>query len=115
MLFSRMRKIHLSAKAKRNPEKCVLNIHEQKYIEYPNFRKDYVGYAMMFQIAGMKLNSRLTQELFKKSVNNYPVYVDPYVTYTLIMEQFPGLPIDDFNEMLSRKGSFFMLIFEKCK
>ena len=210
MLFSRMRKIHLSAKAKRNPEKCVLNIHEQKYIEYPNFWKDYAGYAMMFQTVGMdkrlftfhpkyqsnidkldpataydaaaneifsydvdaeremyghivdpsktlcqtivaimdmcgcdtsakfnrrtllhknyysgikndkkndmkektlmaicvgmKLNSRLTQELFKKSVNNYQVYVDPYATYTLIMEQFPSLPIDDFNEMLSRKG-----------
>ncbi len=202
--------IHLSAKAKRNLEKCVLNIHEQKYIEYPNFWKDYAGYAMMFQTVGMdkrlftfhpkyqsnidkldpataydaaaneifsydvdaeremyghivdpsktlcqtivaimdmcgcdtsakfnrrtllhknyysgikndkkndmkektlmaicvgmKLNSRLTQELFKKSVNNYQVYVDPYATYTLIMEQFPSLPIDDFNEMLSRKG-----------
>ena len=202
--------ILLTAKAKRNIEKCVLNIHEQKYTEYPNFCKDFAGYAMLFQTAGMdrrlfsfhpkyqsnidkldtdtaydaatnaifsddiddekeiyktivdptqslcqilmfimdkrgcdtsakfnhrtllhknyygdikndkkndmktktlmaicvgmKLNSRLTQEVFKRSVNNYQVYVDPYATYTRIMETLPSLPIDDFNEILSRKG-----------
>lgn len=209
-VVSKNGEVHLSTKAKRNPEKCVLNIHEQKYIEYPNFRKDYMGYAMMFQTVGMdrrlftfhpkyqsnidkldtdtaydaaidaifsddidaeremygyivdpskslcqtimsimdmrgcdtsakfnhrtllhknyygsikndkkndmkektlmaicvgmKLNSRLTQELFKKSVNNYQVYVDPYATYTRIMERMPGLPIDDFNAILERRG-----------
>ena len=31
-------------------------------------------------------------------------YVDPYATYTRIMERMPGLPIDDFNAILERRG-----------
>ena len=91
-------------------------LHKNYYSSIKNDKKnDMKEKTLMAICVGMKLNSRLTQELFKKSVNNYQVYVDPYETYTLIMEQFPGLPIDDFNEILSRKRSFFMLIFEKCK
>lgn len=45
--------IHLSAKGKRNLEKCALNIRVQKYTEYKHFKQDYLGYCMMLQTAGI--------------------------------------------------------------
>ena len=44
---------HLSAKAKRNLEKFVLNIRTQKYVEYPSFKKDYLGYCMLLKPEGV--------------------------------------------------------------
>jgi len=49
--------LHLTAKAKKNLAKCVINIREQKFAEYSNAEKDYFGYAILGKVDGV--DSRL--------------------------------------------------------
>ena len=46
--------IHLTAKGKRNIEKCALNIRVQKYTEYGHFEEDYSGYCVMYNDSGIE-------------------------------------------------------------
>ncbi|MBT2663046.1 hypothetical protein [Bacillus sp. ISL-45] len=49
--------LHLTAKAKKNLAKCVINIREQKFTTYTNTDKDLLGYAALRRIEGV--DSRL--------------------------------------------------------
>lgn len=45
--------MHLTSKAKKNLAKCVINIREHKHIAYPNMQKDFMGCAILYNIAGV--------------------------------------------------------------
>lgn len=45
--------LHLTAKAKKNLAKCVINIREQKYAGYQNVQKDLVGFAVLYREEGI--------------------------------------------------------------
>lgn len=49
--------LHLTAKAKKNLAKCVINIREQKFTTYGNSGKDFLGYAVLGKFEGV--DSRL--------------------------------------------------------
>lgn len=46
-------KLALTPKAKRNLSKCVINIHEYKYVSYPNLNKDLLGFATLMKLEGV--------------------------------------------------------------
>ena len=45
--------LHLTAKAKKNLAKCVINIREQKFTTYENADKDFLGYAVLRKVEGI--------------------------------------------------------------
>lgn len=45
--------LHLTAKAKKNLSQCTINIHEQKYTTYRNFKKDVMGFAVLYNVVGV--------------------------------------------------------------
>lgn len=45
--------IKLTKKAKRNLSQCVINICEQRYINYTNLTKDYAGYSYLKKVEGI--------------------------------------------------------------
>jgi len=49
--------LHLTAKAKKNLAKCVINIREQRFTTYANADKDFLGYAILGKVEG--IDSRL--------------------------------------------------------
>ena len=53
---------------------------------------------------GLKLPITTVESIFKKSKNKLNRYSDPDKTYIRIIEQMPGLSLQDFNEILQRKG-----------
>lgn len=53
---------------------------------------------------GLQLVFRLTEKIFDKSDNKLNYYNDPDMSYIHIMEMMPGLPIQDFNSILEKRG-----------
>lgn len=45
--------LHLTAKAKKNLAKCVINIREQNFTTYANANKDFLGYAILGKVEGI--------------------------------------------------------------
>jgi hypothetical protein len=45
--------LHLTAKAKKNLAKCVINIREQNFSTYANVSKDFLGYAILGGLKGL--------------------------------------------------------------
>ena len=201
--------LYLTSKAKRNLSKCTINIREQRYVEYANTEKDFIGYAILTKVegidtrlltfhpkfqselinepeevykafseqlsyydieeekelvkllcdpdktlcdclwflmekrkwiypekfneetglhknyhgriknnkyedmgtnvlmaicVGMRLSSRITQKLFKRSKNKLNYYENPDMTYIQILDVMPGLSLDNFNSILQQLG-----------
>ena len=53
---------------------------------------------------GLKLPIRKIQKLLSKAKFNINEFEDPEKTYLRIIEEIPGLPISDFNELLEKLG-----------
>ena len=53
---------------------------------------------------GLKLPIRKIQKLLSKTKFNINEFEDPEKTYLRIIEEIPGLPISDFNELLEKLG-----------
>ena len=53
---------------------------------------------------GLKLSLRITERLFDKSKNKLNYYQDPEKTYIRIMENMPGISIQDFNNICGMAG-----------
>ena len=45
--------LNLTAKAKRNLSKCVINIHEQRFVSYPHLYKDLIGFTTLKKVEGV--------------------------------------------------------------
>lgn len=45
--------LHLTSKAKKNLAQCAINIHEQKYTNYKNMQKDFIGFAVLYSVEGI--------------------------------------------------------------
>lgn len=45
--------LHLTARAKKNLQKCAINIHEQSYKSYSNIHEDFEGFAVLHRVIGV--------------------------------------------------------------
>ena len=79
----------LTAKAKRNIEKCALNIRVQNYTEYKNFHKDYLGYTMMFAAVGVDRRLYSFHPKYQPNLD-----IDPDELYEAAKESI----IDDYDD-----------------
>ncbi|UWF83994.1 MAG: hypothetical protein [Bacteriophage sp.] len=59
---------------------------------------------MMAICVGLRLNLRLVEKIFAKSDNKLNYYKDPDKTYIRILENMPGLSLQDFNGILKQVG-----------
>ena len=60
--------------------------------------------VLMAICVGLRLNLRIIEKIFDKSVNKLNYYQDPDKTYIRILENMPGLSIQDFNGVLKQAG-----------
>lgn len=60
--------------------------------------------VLMAICVGMKLSLRITEKIFEKSKNKLDYYHDPDKTYIRIMENMPGISVQDFNSICKRAG-----------
>lgn len=91
-------------------------IYPEKFNDETGLHKNYHGKikndnynnmstnVLMAICVGMGLNLRLTQQIFDKSKNKLEYYKDPDKTYIRIMENMPGLSIDEFNTILQESN-----------
>ena len=56
---------HLTKAARNNLVSCVINLHEQRYVNYVNFEKDYCGYSVL---------PRMAFDVDKRMVTFHPKY-----------------------------------------
>lgn len=60
--------------------------------------------ALFAICVGLKLNRRLTEKLFTRSIHNLDSLGSPYCYYLEILENTPYLPIEEFNDILKSWG-----------
>ena len=60
--------------------------------------------VLMAICVGMKLSLRITEKIFEKSKNKLDYYHDPDKTYIRIMENMPGISVQDFISICKRAG-----------
>lgn len=91
--------LHLTAKAKRNLDKCALNIRVQQYIEYANFKKDHIGYCMLFQTAGVDKRLYSFHPKFQVKAD-----IDPDEIYSAVQEEIASYDEDEEIELMKLLG-----------
>ncbi|EMW5510626.1 TPA: hypothetical protein ACMUBJ_000953 [Enterococcus faecalis] len=64
--------LSLTAKAKRNLSKCVINIRKQNYTEYPNISSDFVGYSILKRVEGVDKRLLTFHPNFQSNLNLDP-------------------------------------------
>lgn len=80
-------------------------LHQNYHGEIKNNKKNNMDRdTLMAVCVGLKLTITTVESIFKKSKNKLNRYSDPDKTYIRIIEQMPGLSLQDFNEILQRKG-----------
>lgn len=90
---------HLTAKAKRNIEKCALNIRAQKYIDYLHFKDDYEGYSLLYQTAGVDKRIFCFHPKFQTRMD-----YDPEELYAAVQEDIASYDEDEEIELLKLLG-----------
>lgn len=91
--------LHLTSKAKKGIDKCVLNIRAQKFVDYIHFKDDYRGYSMLFQTAGV--DRRLLSFHPKYQVN---ADFDPDEIYSAVQQEIASFDEDEEIELTKRLG-----------
>lgn len=77
-------------------------LHANYHGKIKNDNYNSMGTDVLMAICvGMKLRLCLIEEVFKKSQNKLNRFQDPNKTYYRILEQFPGISLNDFNGMLT--------------
>lgn len=75
-------------------------LHDNYHGKIKNDKYNDMGTGVLMAICvGLKLNFRITERLFDKSKNKLDYYKDPDKTYIHIMENMPGLSLQDFNSI----------------
>ncbi|HEM3654893.1 TPA: hypothetical protein U1C87_000987 [Streptococcus suis] len=73
---------------------------KRKIDKYNNMDTD----VLMAICVGLKLSLRITENIFEKSKNKLDYFHDPDKTYIHIMENKPGISVQDFNSICKRAG-----------
>ena len=60
--------------------------------------------VLMAICVGLRMNLRIVEKIFDKSDNKLNYYQDPDKTYIRILENMPGLSLQDFNGVLKQAG-----------
>lgn len=80
-------------------------LHRNYHGRIKNNGYNNVGKENLLAICvGLKLNLRMTQKVFSKAGIQLQEYREPDRTYRTILERAPGISIDDFNNLLERRG-----------
>jgi len=84
-------------------EKTLL--HKNYHGKIKNDKYNNMGTDVLMAICvGLGLNLRIIEKIFQKSSNKLNYYKDPDKTYIHILENMPGLSIQDFNSVLDQAG-----------
>ena len=82
-------------------EKTLL--HKNYHGKIKNDKYNNMGTDVLMAICvGLRLNLRIIEKIFEKSGNKLNYYKDPDRTYIHILENMPGLSIQDFNSVLEQ-------------
>ena len=80
-------------------------LHKNYHGKIKNDKYNNMGTDVLMAICvGMKLSLRITEKIFEKSKNKLDYYHDPDKTYIRIMENMPGISVQDFNSICKRAG-----------
>jgi hypothetical protein len=80
-------------------------LHKNYHGKIKNDRYNNMGTDVLMAICvGLKLSFRITEKIFEKSKNKLDYYHDPDKTYIHIMENMPGISVQDFNSICKRAG-----------
>jgi len=91
--------LHLTAKARKNLAKCVINIREQKFIIYENADKDFLGYAVLRKVEGID-NRLLT---FHPKYQSY-IMCEPEEAYQAFYKQLASYDEQEEIELMKMIG-----------
>ena len=76
------------------------HLHKNYHGKIKNDKYNNMGTDVLMAICiGLKLSLRITEKLFDKSNNKLNYYEDPDRTYIRIMENMPGISLQDFNSI----------------
>ena len=96
-----------STKGPRYPEDfhAATKLHKNYHTGIKNDTKNDMGKDVLIAICvGCKFDLQMTQRVLEKQKIYLDALKEPDKTYIIILERFPGIEIDDFNELLKRKG-----------
>lgn len=81
------------------------HLHKNYHGKIKNNNYNNMGTDVLMAICvGLKLSLRITEKLFDKSKNKLDYYQDPDKTYIRIMENMPGISMQDFNSICEQAG-----------
>lgn len=81
------------------------NLHKNYHGKIKNDKYNNMGTDVLMAICvGLKLNLRITEKIFQKSDNKLNYYQDPDRTYIRILENMPGISMQDFNSICQQSG-----------
>lgn len=79
------------------------HLHKNYHGKIKNDKYNNMGTDVLMAICiGLKLSLRITEKLFDKSNNKLNYYEDPDKTYIHIMENIPGISLQDFNSICEK-------------
>lgn len=80
-------------------------LHKNYHGKIKNDKYNNMGTDVLMAICvGLRLNLRIVDKIFAKSNNKLNYYKDPDKTYIRILENMPGLSMQDFNGILKQVG-----------
>ena len=80
-------------------------LHTNYHTDIKNDKKNNMGKEILMAICvGCKFDLRMTQRVFGKAGIPLDEFKEPDKTYITLLERFPGISIDDFNELLKRRN-----------
>lgn len=80
-------------------------LHKNYHGKIKNNKYNNMGTDVLMAICvGLKLNLRMIEKIFDKSDNKLNYYQEPDKTYIRILENMPGISMQDFNGILEKTG-----------
>ena len=89
------------------PEKFneMTGLHKNYHGKIKNNKYNNMGTEVLMTICvALRLKLRIVEQIFAKSNNKLNYYQDPDKTYIRILENMPGLSLQDFNSVLVQTG-----------
>jgi hypothetical protein len=80
-------------------------LHKNYHGRIKNDKYNKMGTDILMAICvGLRLSLRMTQKIFDKSENKLSYSQEPDKTYIRILENMPGISLQDFNAILATAG-----------
>ena len=80
-------------------------LHKNYHGKIKNDSYNNMGTDVLMAICvGLRLNLRIIEKIFNKSANKLNYYQEPDKTYIRILENMPGISMQDFNSILAKSG-----------